>query len=144
MDVPYPPLEQGRPPDYEGFEIDLVDRIAEELGLEREYKDTGFDTIFRDLAQDKFDTAIAGSTILPERERVVDFSDPCFLNEQSLLVKKGGDCAASMTCPARRSVSRRARRVRTYVKENADAGDLRATPRSTTRSTPSWPARSKA
>ena len=57
VDVPYPPLEQGRPPDYEGFEIELVDEIANQLGLEREYQDTGFDTIFRDLSMDKFDPA---------------------------------------------------------------------------------------
>ena len=91
VDVPYPPFEQGRPPDYEGFEIDLTNEIAERLGLETEYKDTPFDTIFRDLALDKFDAAIAGSTITAERERVVDFADPWFLSEQSLLVKKGGD-----------------------------------------------------
>ena len=51
VDVPYPPFEQGRPPDYEGFEIDMMNEIASRLGLETEYKDTPFDTIFRDLAQ---------------------------------------------------------------------------------------------
>ena len=76
VDIPFPPFEQGRPPDYEGFEIDLSNEIAKRLGLETEYKDTPFDTIFRDLAQDKFDAAIAGSTITAERERVVDFADP--------------------------------------------------------------------
>jgi polar amino acid transport system substrate-binding protein len=128
VDVPYPPLEQGRPPDYEGFEIDLVDRIAEELGLEREYKDTGFDTIFRDLAQDKFDIVIAGSTILPERERVVDFSDPYFLNEQSLLVKKGGDVRSIDDLSGRTVGVQKGTTGNTYARENADAGDLRAYP----------------
>jgi ABC-type amino acid transport substrate-binding protein len=82
VDVPYPPFEQGRPPDYEGFEIDLMNEIANRLGLETEYKDTPFDTIFRDLSQDKFDVAIAGSTITPEREKVVDFGNPWFLTEK--------------------------------------------------------------
>ena len=88
VDVPYPPFEQGRPPDYEGFEIDMTNEIASRLGLETEYKDTPFDTIFRDLAQDKFDVAIGGATITPEREQAVDFGDPWFLTEQSLLVRR--------------------------------------------------------
>jgi len=128
VDVPYPPLEQGRPPDYEGFEIELVDRIAEELGLEREYKDTGFDTIFRDLAQDKFDLVIAGSTILPERERVVDFSDPYFLNEQSLLVKKDSDIRTIEDVAGKTVGVQKGTTGHAYARENADAGDLRAYP----------------
>ena len=32
VDVPYPPFEQGRPPDYEGFEIDMMNEIASRLG----------------------------------------------------------------------------------------------------------------
>src|SRR5688500_3787519 len=91
IDVPYPPFEQGRPPDYEGFEVDLTNEIASRLGLETEYKDTPFDTLFRDLSQDKFDAALGGATILPEREKVVDFADPWFLTEQSLLVQQGSD-----------------------------------------------------
>jgi polar amino acid transport system substrate-binding protein len=128
VDVPYPPLEQGRPPDYEGFEIELVDEIANQLGLEREYKDTGFDTIFRDLAQDKFDLVIAGATILPERERVVDFSDPYFLNEQSLLVKKGGDIRTIEDVAGKTVGVQKGTTGAAYAKENAKAGDLRQYP----------------
>ena len=128
VDVPYPPLEQGRAPDYEGFEIELVDEIASQLGLEREYKDTGFDTIFRDLAQDKFDLVIAGSTILPEREKVVDFSDPYFLNEQSLLVKKGGDIQTIEDLAGKTVGAQKGTTGSTYAKENANAGELRNYP----------------
>lgn len=128
VDVPYPPLEQGRPPDYEGFEIELVDEIAKQLGLEREYKDTGFDTIFRDLAQGKFDLVIAGATILPERERVVDFSDPYFLNEQSLLVRKDGDVRTIEDLAGKTVGAQKATTGSTYAEENANAGDLRNYP----------------
>jgi polar amino acid transport system substrate-binding protein len=128
VDVPYPPLEQGRPPDYEGFEIELVDEIATQLDLEREYVDTGFDTIFRDLAQDKFDMVIAGSTILPERERVVDFSHPYFLNEQSLLVRRDGDIRTIEDLAGETVGVQRGTTGHTYARENADAGDLRAYP----------------
>ena len=39
-DIPYPPFEQGKPPDYTGFDIDLMDAIAEKLGLDAEFGST--------------------------------------------------------------------------------------------------------
>src|SRR4029453_2821986 len=54
-DIPYPPFEQGRSPNYEGFDVDVVNKIAGKLGLETEFIKTPFDTIFRNLAQGKFD-----------------------------------------------------------------------------------------
>ena len=90
-DIPYPPFEQGRAPDYDGFDIELINAIAEKLELDVQIKDTPFDTIFRDLSQNKFDAVISGSTITDERERVIDFGDPYFLAEQSLLVQEDSD-----------------------------------------------------
>ena len=128
VDVPFPPFEQGRPPDYAGFEIDLTNEIAKRLGLQTEYKDTPFDTIFRDLALDKFDAAIAGSTITGERERVVDFADPWFLSEQSLLVKEGGDIRTIEDLAGKTVGVQKGTTGEDYVRENADPGDLRSYP----------------
>ena len=128
VDAPYPPFEQGRPPDYEGFEIDLTNEIASRLGLETEYKDTPFDTIFRDLAQGKFDAAIAGSTINDEREKVVDFGDPWFLTEQSLLVKDDSDIRTIDDLDGKTVGVQKATTGEDYVEENADPGDLRSYP----------------
>jgi len=90
-DIPYPPFEFGRSPDYKGFDVDLVKEIANKLGLEAEFVKTPFDTIFRNLAQGKFDMVATASTISAEREKEVDFSDPYFAADQSLMVKKGSD-----------------------------------------------------
>jgi len=128
VDVPYPPFEQGRPPDYEGFEIDLTNEIASRLGLETEYKDTPFDTIFRDLAQEKFDAAIAGSTIKPEREKVVDFGDPWANTEQSLLVQEDSDIKTLADVEGKTVGVQKATTGADYAKANANAGDLREYP----------------
>jgi len=128
VDVPYPPFEQGRPPDYEGFEIDLMNEIASRLGLETEYKDTPFDTIFRDLAQDKFDAAIAGSTILPEREKVVDFGNPWFLTEQSLLVQEGSDIRTIDDLEGKTVGVQKGTTGEDYIEANANPDDLRSYP----------------
>ena len=50
-DIPYPPFEFGRPPDYEGFDVDIVNEIAKRLDLEARFVKTPFDPIFRNLAQ---------------------------------------------------------------------------------------------
>jgi ABC-type amino acid transport substrate-binding protein len=90
-DIPYPPFEFGRSPDYKGFDVDVVKAVAKKLGLEAEFVKTPFDTIFRNLAQGKFDMVASASTITAEREKEVDFSDPYFPADQSLMVKQGSD-----------------------------------------------------
>jgi ABC-type amino acid transport substrate-binding protein len=92
-DTPYPPFEIGKPPDITGYDIEVVNAIAENLGLTAEFQDTSFDTIFRDVAQGKFDMAAAASTITPEREQTVDFSDPYYAADQALVVLPGSDIA---------------------------------------------------
>jgi ABC-type amino acid transport substrate-binding protein len=87
-DIPYPPFEFGKPP-YQGFDVDVVNKIAERLGTKATFKKTPFDTIFRDLAQGKFNMVASASTITPERAKEVDFSQPYFPADQSLMVKKG-------------------------------------------------------
>jgi polar amino acid transport system substrate-binding protein len=93
-DTPFPPFEIGQPPDITGYDIEVLNAIAEELGLEVEYRDTGFDTIFRDVAQGQFDVVAAASTITPERENVVDFTDPYYEAQQALLVPADSDIAS--------------------------------------------------
>ena len=90
-DIPYAPFEMGKAPDYTGFDIELVNDIAKRLDLEVKIEDTAFDTIFLDVAQGKFDMVASASTITPEREQQVAFSDPYFESEQALLVPPGSD-----------------------------------------------------
>jgi ABC-type amino acid transport substrate-binding protein len=90
-DIPYPPFEFGRAPHYEGFDVDVVTEIGKKLNLDAEFIKTPFDTIFRNLAQGKFDMVASASTITPEREKEVDFSEPYFPADQSLMVKEGSD-----------------------------------------------------
>jgi ABC-type amino acid transport substrate-binding protein len=90
-DIPYPPFEFGRAPDYQGFDIDIVNEVAKQLDLEVKIVKTPFDPIFRNLAQGRFDMVASAATITPEREGTVAFSVPYFNADQSLMVKKGSD-----------------------------------------------------
>ena len=75
-----------------GFDIDLMNAIAEEMGIEIEYRDVNFDGIIASLQTYKADIAIAGITPTKEREKVIDFSN-IYFNELSglenfILLKK--------------------------------------------------------
>ena len=71
-----------------------MNAIGEKLGVEVEYQDTGFDTIFRDTANGQFDTAAAASTITPERQQKVNFTDPYYEAQQALVVLPDSDIAS--------------------------------------------------
>lgn len=94
-DIPYRPFEfeeEGTATGYSGFDIELVEALAAELGVEVTIQVTGFDAIQSGtaLAADSCDLAASAMTITEEREQNVDFLDPYFDADQSLLVKTDG------------------------------------------------------
>jgi len=90
-DTPYPPMEYEDPDaegGYSGFDIELMRAIANDLGLTLAVATPGWDAITSGLATETgvCDISAASITITDEREENIDFSDPYFLAEQSLLV----------------------------------------------------------
>src|SRR5919204_1094562 len=69
-----------------GFDVEMIDAIAQRLGLKVTWVKANFNTIFTALAANKFDAVAAASTITPERQQVVNFTDPYFDSDQSLTV----------------------------------------------------------
>lgn len=91
-DVPYEPFEfedADAPSGYSGFDIDLMQAIADELGLELAVTDQSFDAIQSGaaLGARQCDVAASAMTITEEREENVNFAEPYFDADQSLLVK---------------------------------------------------------
>jgi polar amino acid transport system substrate-binding protein len=89
--LPYEPFQFERGGKIVGFDVDLVDLVAKELGVKQEIVDTPFEGIQsgEDLNARKCDIAAAAMTITPERAEKIDFSNPYFDANQALLVKKG-------------------------------------------------------
>jgi polar amino acid transport system substrate-binding protein len=91
-DVPFPPMEfedAEEESGYNGFDIELMAAIADDLGLGIAVVTPGFDAITSGLAMESGDCDISAAsiTITEEREQGVDFSEPYFTADQSLLVK---------------------------------------------------------
>ena len=127
-DTPFPPFEIGQPPNLSGYDIELVNAVAENLGLEVTYQDTSFDTIFRDVAQGKFDMAVAASTITAEREQTVDFSDPYYQANQSLVVASGSDIATQDDLAGKTVGAQDGTTGEAYANDETDAAQVRGFP----------------
>lgn len=89
-DTTYTPMEylDTTSNDYAGFDIDLIKAISAKMGLTEVTKKTGFDTIFDDLNNKRFDIVISSVTINSDRQKKFNFI-PYFNAGESLLVKKG-------------------------------------------------------
>jgi polar amino acid transport system substrate-binding protein len=127
-DIPYEPFEGGDAPDYEGFDIDVVNAIATELGLEVEIQDTPFDTIFRDVSQGKFDMVASATTITPERQKTVDFSDPYFQADQSLMVRSDSEIESTEDLGGTTVGAQKGTTGASYAQNQTDAATVRTYP----------------
>jgi polar amino acid transport system substrate-binding protein len=89
--LPYRPFQFEQGGKIVGFDVDLIDLVARELGVKQAIVDTPFEGIQsgEDLNARKCDIAAAAMTITPERQEKIAFSDPYFDANQALLVKKG-------------------------------------------------------
>ena len=95
-DLPYAVFEfedADAPSGYSGFDIDLVQEMADRLELDLEVIVTGFDAIESGaaMAANQCDLAASAMTITEERAANIAFSDPYFETGQSLLVPTGSE-----------------------------------------------------
>lgn len=88
---PYEPFEFKKDGEVVGLDIDIVQAVADDLGVELALVETGFDGIQSGAALNAgtCDLVASGITITPEREGKLDFSDPYFDANQGLLVAAG-------------------------------------------------------
>lgn len=74
-----------------GIDIDIINAIAEEMGLELEVKNIGWDPLFPALKNDEIDFAVSSITITEKRQKDFDFTDPYYVANQVILVPEDSD-----------------------------------------------------
>src|SRR5215208_5200357 len=87
-DIAYPPFEfekKGKPV---GFDIDLMSEIGKRAGFTPEFQNVTFDGIIPGLGNNLYDAGASAFTITEAREKKVNFSDPYFNADQSLMVQR--------------------------------------------------------
>ena len=75
-----------------GAEIDIVNKIAEKLGVKADIVPAEFDSIIGTVQTGKADIGASGFTITEERKKIIDFSKPFVVSVQYLIVPEA--CAA--------------------------------------------------
>jgi polar amino acid transport system substrate-binding protein len=71
-----------------GFDMQLAQKIADELKVDLEIKDMDFTALIPALQADSVDMVIAGMTIIPERALSINFIRPYFKTGQGMIVNK--------------------------------------------------------
>ena len=85
-DATWPPMEFiNEDQELVGFDIDLMNAIADAAGFEVEFQNTAWDGIFAGLGSGDYDAVISSVTITEERDETMDFSEP-YLNAGQVLV----------------------------------------------------------
>lgn len=72
-----------------GFDVDLLNAVAEEAGYEVKIDNTGWDAMFAGLQSKQLDIGMAGVTITEERLESYDFSNPYFESKTMIAFKDG-------------------------------------------------------
>lgn len=88
-DATWPPFEyvDEQSKEIVGFDIDLMNAIAKEVGLEVEYINVPWDSLLAGMAQCQYDLAISAMTITEERKKNFAFSEPYFAAGQIVTVQ---------------------------------------------------------
>jgi polar amino acid transport system substrate-binding protein len=88
VDTTYPPAESIVNGKAAGYDIDIANAVAKQLGSTAQIKTTGFSVIIGALKAKKCNAIISSMTVTPERSKVVNFV-PYITVGQFLMVKKG-------------------------------------------------------
>lgn len=84
----FPPLVSAGSDELVGFEIDLMNKVAEMTGKKVVYKEYPFTQLRRALLEGEIDVIIGGITVNPERKQHVSFTDTFIKAGQMHIVRK--------------------------------------------------------
>jgi polar amino acid transport system substrate-binding protein len=132
-DLPYAPFEledSSKPSGYGGFDIDLMQAIADNLELKISVQATGFDGIQSGTAMeaDQCDLAASAMTITDDRKENITFSDGYYDSLQSLLVADDSGIASIDDVDGKKIAVQDSTTGQAYAQEHATGADLVAYP----------------
>jgi polar amino acid transport system substrate-binding protein len=90
-DTTFPPFESMNGSVAEGFDVDMMNAIGKEMGVKVVFQTENFDTIIASVVGHKFDCIASGMTITADRQKTINFSDPYFDSNQSVVVLKSSN-----------------------------------------------------
>ena len=82
----FPPFESLEGGEVVGIEVDILNKIAEKMGMELDIQQMDFDSVIPGVQAGKFDVGMSGITVTDKRKENVDFSSVYFMAAQAIVV----------------------------------------------------------
>lgn len=127
-DTAFVPFEFKEGDKYVGFDIDMWDAIAQEIGVTYELRPMDFSGIIPALQTGQVDVALAGITIKPERQEVIDFSDGYYDSGLLLMVPADSAIASHADLAGKTLAVKTGTSSSDYAEENFTETELRKFP----------------
>ena len=89
----FPPFESIEGGKVVGIEVDILELIAKELGVELEIVQMDFDSVLLGVQTAKYDCGMSGITVTEERKENMLFTAPYYNAAQVIVVKEDSDIA---------------------------------------------------
>ena len=87
----FPPFEYLEDGKVVGIEVEIMELICAELGIELEIVQMDFDSVLVGIQAAKYDCGMSGITVTTEREKNMRFTIPYYNAAQVIVVKEGSD-----------------------------------------------------
>ena len=127
-DTAFVPFEFKEGDKYVGFDIDMWDAIASDLGVTYELRPMDFNGIIPALQTGQVDVALAGITIKDSRKEVIDFSDGYYDSGFLLMVPAVCDITGEADLAGKSVALKTGTSAADYANENFTDSELRLFP----------------
>lgn len=79
-----------------GYDVEVARAVGEQLGMQVEFTETTFDSIFAGLEADRYDVIANQVTVTPEREEKYLFSEPYTVSNGVVITRSDDDSISSL------------------------------------------------
>jgi len=115
----FPPFESlGANGEVFGIEIDILNLICAELGVELDIQQVDFDSVLPGVQAGKYHMGASGISVTPAREENTLFTDPYCLAAQAIVVMKGSTIASKADLTGKTVSVQTGTTAETYCMEN--------------------------
>ena len=90
----FPPFENLEGGKVVGIEVELMEMICKELGVELQLEQINFDAVLTGVQSGKYDCGMSGISVTPKREKNTLFTTPYCLAAQCIVVRADSDIAS--------------------------------------------------
>lgn len=101
-----------------GIEVEIMELICQELGVELEIKQMSFDAVLPGVQAGKYDVGVSGISVTPAREKNVLFTTPYCYAAQAIVVLEGSEITGKADLEGKKISVQSGTTAETFCMEN--------------------------